>query len=372
MLRWIMGTAASVTTSVSVEYEDLESLNFCKIIPNCTEKTLAIYASRFPNTLDQRVLKFVFSKLNDGEPYSLVYFHAGIQTRPSLSFIKQAYQQLDYHYRKRLVKLYIIHPTFWVRSVHAIMRPIVSPKVWTKILCFNSLESLNKYILLTRFRESLPKVVLDTDKEWGTSTKEINFKEPNPFPHVGINTIELKQRDNSLLLFEATIKYLKTNSLRTPGIFRKNPDKTKMLAQLDYLESTAGTTELNTNNSYRQLDNTYRLFNDCHQVTGLLKLFLRELPDSIIPRCHFDHLADEKNTAENLKSGVLNEDSVKLFELLALIADNKDDNLMSAQALAVCFAPIVCGTDDVQKLQMNIHNVIRNVGKLIELFQNEN
>ena len=48
------------------------------------------------------------------------------------------------------------------------MRPIVSPKVWTKILSFNSLESLNKYILLTRFRESLPKVVLDTDKEWGT------------------------------------------------------------------------------------------------------------------------------------------------------------------------------------------------------------
>jgi len=367
MLRWIMGTAASVTTTVSVEYEDLESLKFCKIIPNCTEKTLAIYAARFPNTLDQRVLKFVFSKLNDDEPYSLVYFHAGIQTRPSLSFIKQAYQNLDYHHRKRLVKLYIIHPTFWVRSVHAIIRPLVSPKVWTKILSFNSLENLNKYILLTRFRDSLPKVVLDTDKEWGTSTKEINFKEPNPFPHVGINTIELKNRDNSLLLFEATIQYLKLNSLKTSGIFRKNPDKTKMLAQLDHLESKAGTSELKTQNL-----GSSGLFTDCHQVTGLLKLFLRELPESIIPRCHFDHLADDKNTAENLKSGVLNQDSVKLFELLALIADNKEHNLMSAQALAVCFAPIVCGTDDVQKLQMNIHNVIGNVAKLIGLFQREN
>ena len=163
-----MGTAASVNSTVTVQFEDLESLNFCKIIPNCTEKTLAIYASRFPHTLDYRLLQFVFSKLNDEEPYSLVYFHAGIKTRPSLSFIKQAYQQLDYHYRKRLVKLYIIHPTFWVRSVHTLMRPMVSPKVWTKILSFNSLENLNSYILLSRFRETLPKVVLDTDKEWGT------------------------------------------------------------------------------------------------------------------------------------------------------------------------------------------------------------
>ena len=82
-----MGTAASVTTTVSVEYEDLESLNFVQIIPNCTEKTLAIYASRFPNTLDQRVLKFVFSKLNDDAPYSLVYFHAGIHG----GFVKISY-----------------------------------------------------------------------------------------------------------------------------------------------------------------------------------------------------------------------------------------------------------------------------------------
>ena len=139
-----------------------------------------------------------------------------------------------------------------------------------------------------------------------------------------------------------------------------------MLAQLDHLESTAGTTELKNGNLNEK---SPELFTDCHQASGLLKLFLRELPDSIIPRRHFDHLADVKNTAENLKTGVLNEDSVKLFELLALVADNKETNLMSAQALAVCFAPIVCGTDDVQKLQMNIHGVIGNVGRLIELFQ---
>ena len=169
MLRWIMGAASSINSNVTVKFEDLESLNFCKVIPNCTEKTLAIYASRFPNGLDQRVLEFVFSKISDDEPYSLVYFHAGIQVRPSLSFIKQAYQQLDYNYRKRLVKLFIMHPTFWVRSVHAIMRPVVSPKVWKKIISFNSLEDLNGYILLSRFRESLPKVVLETDKEWGTT-----------------------------------------------------------------------------------------------------------------------------------------------------------------------------------------------------------
>ena len=195
-----------------------------------------------------------------------------------------------------------------------------------------------------------------------TSTKEINFKEPNPFPHVGINVSGLKNRDNNrLLIFETTITYITDQGLQLQGIFRKTPDKTKMLAKLEFLESSKG---------MAQLVNSSDLYDDPHQASGLLKLFLRELPESIIPRHHFDNLADPHNTVENLIFGVLDADSEKLFKLLALVAKNKEQNLMSAQALAVVFAPIVCGTDDIQKLQINIHNIIKNVSKIIEHFEN--
>merc|ERR1712014_530412 len=125
------------------------------------------------------------------------------------------------------------------------------------------------------------------------------------------------------------------------GIFRKNPDKTKMLTKLDYLESEKGILDLN---KYLSEDEVFdEIFENVHQAAGLLKLFLRELPESIIPKCHFDHLADVQNTAQNLRQGVLNEDSVKLFKLLAMVSKNKEKNLMSSQALAVVFAPILCG-----------------------------
>ena len=101
-----MGAAASIETKVNFTYQDYQNLNFVKVIPNCHEKTVAIYACQFPEVLNQRVLQFIISHLNDDENYSIIYFHGGITNRPNLQWIREAYRQIDYHHRKNLQSLY--------------------------------------------------------------------------------------------------------------------------------------------------------------------------------------------------------------------------------------------------------------------------
>ena len=69
-----MGAASSVQNDVHVRYEDFDSLKFCAEIPNCSEKTLAIYACKFPTVIDDRMLRYIVGKLRDDEPYRDVMF----------------------------------------------------------------------------------------------------------------------------------------------------------------------------------------------------------------------------------------------------------------------------------------------------------
>lgn len=351
-----MGAASSVQNDVRVRYEDFDSLKFCAEIPNCSEKTLAIYACKFPTVIDDRMLRYIVGKLRDDEPYSLVYFHAGIVNRPALRWIVDAYRQIDHNRRKHLVKLYIMHPTFWVRSVHTLMKPILSEKVWRKILTFNQLAELNTFIPVTRFRDTLPKIVTDTDADLNSTSSSMNFKNSSPYPHVGIKLETLRERDQGqLMLFYATISFIESHGLQSPGIYRKTPDKTKMMDHLARLEQ--GNEE------------ALFSFENANQAAGLLKLFLRELPDSIVPRSKFSIMCDDSIEVSSLIDQVLTDDSVALFRHLAVVANNSTDNLMGTQALAVVFAPILCTAEDVQILHTSIHRIIANIVKLIKFYQ---
>lgn len=101
-----MGAAASIDNQVNFSTEDLISLKFIETIPNCHHKTLAIYSSNFPAVLNERVLNFILKQIDAAENYTLVYFHSGINNRPSFSWISEAYKMIDYHHRKKLGHLY--------------------------------------------------------------------------------------------------------------------------------------------------------------------------------------------------------------------------------------------------------------------------
>lgn len=86
------------------------------------------------STLDQLVM----------DDYVLVYLHGGAakDTMPKFSWLKRCYQMIDHRLRKNLRNLYIVHPTFWLKTVLVMARPFVSSKFYKKIIYIESLSSL--------------------------------------------------------------------------------------------------------------------------------------------------------------------------------------------------------------------------------------
>lgn len=61
------------------------------------------------------------------EDYVLVYLHGGAakSSRPSFTWIKKCYQLVDRKLRKNLKRLYIVHPTIWVRTLLLVSKPFI-------------------------------------------------------------------------------------------------------------------------------------------------------------------------------------------------------------------------------------------------------
>ncbi|XP_045138908.1 protein prune homolog 2-like isoform X2 [Portunus trituberculatus] len=82
------------------------------------------------------------------EDYILIYLH-GATTRgnmPSFAWLKRCYQMIDRRLRKNLQGLYLVHPTFWVKTVVVMTRPFVSAKFTRKLRFVNSLKELSSLI----------------------------------------------------------------------------------------------------------------------------------------------------------------------------------------------------------------------------------
>uniref|UniRef100_A0A182K9S6 CRAL-TRIO domain-containing protein n=1 Tax=Anopheles christyi TaxID=43041 RepID=A0A182K9S6_9DIPT len=61
-------------------------------------------------------------------------------------YVLVCYQLLDRRLRKSLRNLYMVHPTFWLKSVVWMARPFISSKFWRKLVYVTSLEELYKLV----------------------------------------------------------------------------------------------------------------------------------------------------------------------------------------------------------------------------------
>ena len=82
------------------------------------------------------------------EDYVLVYVHSGLNSsnRPSFSFLRKCYQIFNRKYKKNLKQLFIVHPTFWIRTSFKLFRPFLSSKFWRKLTYIDNIEQLDQYI----------------------------------------------------------------------------------------------------------------------------------------------------------------------------------------------------------------------------------
>uniref|UniRef100_A0A8D8KQ05 Protein prune homolog 2 n=1 Tax=Culex pipiens TaxID=7175 RepID=A0A8D8KQ05_CULPI len=97
------------------------------------------------------------------EDYVLVYLHGGSSRNnvPPFPWLKKCYQLLDRRLRKSLKNLYMVHPTFWLKSVVWMARPFISSKFWRKLVYVKTLEEL--YQLVPVERAAVPDKVKNYD-----------------------------------------------------------------------------------------------------------------------------------------------------------------------------------------------------------------
>lgn len=89
-------------------------------------------------TLDQLV----------AEDYVLVYLHGATSRScmPSFGWLKRCYQMIDRRLRKNLKGLYLVHPTFWLKTIVIMTRPFISSKFSRKLRFVNNLQELEELI----------------------------------------------------------------------------------------------------------------------------------------------------------------------------------------------------------------------------------
>lgn len=107
------------------------------------------------STLDQLV----------AEDYVLIYLHGATErsTMPSFGWLKRCYQMIDRRLRKNLKGLYLVHPTFWLKTIVIMTRPFISTKFSRKLQFVNSIDELSGLVPLEHV--SIPDKVKQYDAE---------------------------------------------------------------------------------------------------------------------------------------------------------------------------------------------------------------
>lgn len=125
------------------------------------------------NYVMNNLFAYVISTLDQlvTEDYVLVYLQGGTSKDcvPGFSWLKRCYKMIDRKLRKNLKFLYIVHPTFWLKTLVLMIKPFVSSKFGSKLHFVNSLDEL--YDCVPVERASIPDRVKQFDCTRSSSNK---------------------------------------------------------------------------------------------------------------------------------------------------------------------------------------------------------
>ena len=352
------------------------------------------------------LLPYVLSRLPDDEEligglgYEVVFFagaggNAATQTkkgRPSWQWFMQAYHVLTRAKRKRLQKLYIVHDKNFIRVLLEFFASVVSPKFRKKLVHVSTLSGLALHIPV----EDLlipPSAYLadrrksrDIDVPYALGRRA--FGVHNPLPPSTDGCVRLPR-----VLRETTSFMIIDNNIKTEGIFRVNAraqTKDILREAYDRGQKFIVWKEANTilaSSHYRdgigqvyveELDHVdgYEL----HVAAALIKLWYQELREPIFPPSNYQALEKyygdpdiplevnqlfEILSVEDDWSPISSKTSrqilkMHLLPLLSRVAAFQDQNQMTPDNLALCFAPsLLCGPDAVEDLKMS--NIVRRI-----------
>ncbi|KAF2420551.1 Rho GTPase activation protein [Tothia fuscella] len=360
-------------------------------------------AAALPDTHDvdyDTLLPYVLARLPGedelvgGAEYEVILFAGGAtegatstrRNHPGVGWFLQAYHVLSRAMRKRIQKLYIVHQRTWVRMLVEVFSTVASPKFRRKIVHASTLSTLALHIPIDNIL--IPPSAFLRDRQVASSIHVPSasgrraFGAPQPFPKNFQGQWRLPR-----VLRETTSFILMGDNINMEGLFRIPAHvKLKEILREAYdrgqkfiiwkeqnialpLPRYYNAEGLDTIVAQADQSETYGV----HLAAGLLKFWYAELREPLFPpscyrdlKIHFGN-AEATPSLEKLtemlsymsKWSILPITSRQvlnrhLLPLMSAVIQHSDRNKMTADNIAVCFAPtLLCGFDPVEDMKMS-------------------
>lgn len=242
-------------------------------------------------------LKFTLDQYVEMD-YILVYFHHGLRSsnKPSLKWLREAYNEFDRKYKKNLKTLYVVHPTNFIRIVWNIFKPLISHKFGKKLTYVNYLAELRDHLNYEQL--IVPPDVLRHDEKLRAAQKggaPPPVKTPPPRPPLptqqfGVSLQYIREKNREAVIppvLSDTVRYLKGKGLRTEGIFRRS-------ARVQLIKDVQKLYNLGKPVNFDE-------YADVHVPAVILKTFLRELPEPLLTFRVYSQVQDLLNVESSLR-----------------------------------------------------------------------
>ncbi|KAL6073521.1 Rho GTPase-activating protein 1 [Balamuthia mandrillaris] len=325
------------------------------IMPDSTALDLDRMLLYLIKTMDQVVEK----------EYCLVFCVTNMTNahRPGLAWFRRAYNFFNRKYKKNLKALYIVHPTWFVKATLKLCKPFISNKFWKKLVYIDNVTDIYQYIKPDQI--SFPDFVLSYRRRRGDFAR--------PIFGVPLEEAVIRTTTHSGLpvVCERAFQALDAAALETEGLFRisgSNADINDLKKRFDRGEDVD------------------LIGWDPHVVAGLLKLFLREMPEPLFTHELYDEfikLLADPSTAEMQEATATKLRELlaslpmhnfllcrRLFKLLMQTAAKSEVNKMGSSNLAIVFGPNLMrapkGADENRRLIMDTATITRLIVLLIE------
>lgn len=356
-------------------------------------------AAAFPDAFEvdyDTLLSYVLARLPgedellSGTEYEIVFLAGGQpdnatsekKAGPGMGWYLQAYHVLSRATRKRLQKLYIVHPRTWVRVLIGVFGTIVSPKFRRKIVHFNTLSQLALQIPIERIL--IPPTAYLHDRKLSpdiyvpfvTGKRAFGVRHPLP-KNIDTGKFRLPR-----LLRETTSFLMMSECIKMEGIFRIPPNATLggVLKEaydrgqhfIVWKEKSAAFVQPGMPQTLLdevRLEDTYGV----HQAASLIKQWYRDLREPVFPESTYETIKEQYGNLdidiqpEDLVNLILPESELSplsvdgrkvltrhLLPMLSEVAAYETHNKMNAENLAICFSMcLVCGSNQLEDVKVS-------------------
>ncbi|KAF7364686.1 Rho GTPase-activating protein 8 [Mycena venus] len=203
--------------------------------------------------------------------YTVVFFAAGGKHTPGWNWVWKAYRSLNRKYRKNLKRLYIVHSSFFSKMLFSLAGAIISPKFFRKLTYIPTLSELACHIPLTQI--DVPPAAGENLKYESKIMMPVTTRGSDAHGIFGVPLEDLMGFDGEKggipRVVRDAIQFIRESGMEEEGLFRRSPQSVMLKAAQDAYDR-GNVVSLDT-------------FGDPHLAAVLLKKYLRDLPEPLIP-----------------------------------------------------------------------------------------